>query len=74
MTDIRDKAEAAPNGSDNGRGIVGIELPRPAAGPALEMGVFCFRKDVELLAAGRRVAVADIAQLFEDAEGPIDRR
>lgn len=74
MADIGDEAEPATDRPDHGRGIVGVKFPGPTARPALQVGVFGFRQDVELFAAGRRVAVAEVAELFEDAERSIHGR
>lgn len=71
MTDIGDEPVAAPDGADNRDRSVGIKLPRLVARPALKVSVYRSGKDVELLAAGCRVAVAEVAELFEDAERSI---
>ncbi|MDQ3127090.1 MAG: hypothetical protein M3Q66_01350 [Chloroflexota bacterium] len=74
MTDIGYEAEAAPDRADNRDRSVGIKFPRLVARPALKVSVFRFGKDVVLLATGRRMAVAEVAELLEDAERPIHRR
>ena len=74
VADIGDESQPTTDRPDNGRGIGGVELPRSAARPTLEVGVFRFGKDVELLATGGRVAVADVTELFEDTERSVHRR
>lgn len=74
MTDIGYEAVAAPDWADDRDRSVGIKFPRLIARAALKVSVFRFGKDVELLATGRRMAMAEVAELFEDAERPIHRR
>lgn len=74
MTDIGDEAEATPDRADDRDRSVGIKFPRLVARPALKVSVFRFGKDMELLATGRRMAVAQVAELLEDTERPIDGR
>jgi len=71
VTDIGDESEASPDRPHNGRRVVGIKLPGAAARAALQVGVLRFGEDVELLSAGGRVAVAEVAELFEDTERPV---
>lgn len=73
MAEVGNEAELALDRRNDGRGIAGIELPRTAAIPALKVSVLGFGQDVELLPSRCGVAVADVAELFEDVEGPVDR-
>ncbi len=55
-------------------GLVGRDLPRRPAAPAVEMAVVGRRQDVELLAPVHAVVVAEVAQALEDVERPVHRR
>ena len=54
--------------------VVGPQLPRAGADPAVQVGVLGGREDVEFLAAIGAVAVADDPELLEDVERPLDGR
>ena len=74
VADVRDEREPALDRPDQRAGDVRAELPGLEARAALQVAVVGARQDVELLAAGRRVAVPDVAQLLEDVERPVDGR
>ena len=59
---------------DERRDLVGLDLPAAAASRAEQVAVLHVGQDMELLAPVEPVCVAEISDLFEDVERPIDRR
>ena len=74
MADVDREVAPAGERRDEGRGFVGLDLPRRPAVDAMEVAVDGGRQDVELLAAVGAVAVAQQAELLEDVERSIDGR
>ena len=68
------KSRRSASVDDEGRGLVGLDLPRRPAVDAVEVAVDGGRQDVELLAPVGAVAVAQQAELLEDVERPIHGR
>lgn len=59
----------------NGRHrILGTDLPTRSTLLAVEVPVVCGRSDVEFFAPVAAVCVPDDPQVFQNAQGPIDRR
>src|SRR5688572_7334180 len=74
MAEVGDESEPSTNRLDDGGGLVRVELPRPATRSALKMTVLRLGQHVELLATRRRVTVAQVSQLLEHVERPVDGR
>src|SRR5262245_32646132 len=74
MAEVGAEAAGADEAVDERRRLVRGDLPGAAAALARQVGVLGRGQDVELLAAVRAVAVVEVAELFEDVEGPVHGR
>jgi len=72
--EVGEKAGRRLEGGDDGGTLVGTDLDRRAAVPAVQMTMLCLRPNVERFAAVGAVAVPDETELFEDGERPVHGR
>jgi hypothetical protein len=74
VAEIDLEPETLAERGDSGRRVLWTDLPARSAVLTMEVPVIRGRPDVELLAPVAAVCVTDDAEVFEDAQGSVDRR